>query len=261
MFSGGSWRTIFCHALTVALRHPRHGIILFDTGVAPRIKEVTAHWPNRMYGSVVHFDCKPEMSLVRQLERDGVVPSDVSLIALSHVHADHLGGLLDFPNAEIVLSEDALNFAARMRGVRAVMKAFLHELMPPDLNARSRAAACRDSALGYFNSFDLFGDGTVRLVDLPGHMPGHMGMLISASEKKLFFVGDACWHSRTVTHGELPHRAAGLVVHDWKAMKSSIRGIREFLASRPEYSLVPSHCPLAAQKYSTPEGGNVHQAV
>jgi glyoxylase-like metal-dependent hydrolase (beta-lactamase superfamily II) len=234
---------------------------LFDTGVAPRIEEVTAHWPNRMYRSVVQFDCRPEMSLVRQLQGDGVAPGDVSLIVFSHVHADHVGGLLDFPNAEIVLSQDALSFARKMRGLKAVMNAYLPELMPADLNARSRAVACGDTSLSYFNSFDLFGDGTVRLVDLPGHAPGHIGMLTSAGEKRYFFVADACWHSRTVTHGELPHRATGLIVYDWKVMESTICRIRKFLASQPEHNLVPSHCPLATEKYLVGGRGDVRQVV
>ncbi len=239
----------FCHALTVALRHSLHGIILFDTGVAPRINEVTKYWPNRMYRWVVQFDCRPETSLVCQLRQDGIAPHDVKFIVLSHAHADHVGGLLDFPDSKVVLSNEALKFASSMRGPRAVMNAFLPELMPEDLEGRARGVSCTERALDFFSSFDLFGDGSALLIDLPGHAPGHLGMLTRVGKDNFLFVADACWHSRSVTHGEPPHWAASLIVHDWKTAKTSIGSIQQFLATQPECHLVPSHCPLAAEKY------------
>ena len=192
-FSSGRWKVTLCHALTVALKHPDHGIILFDTGVAPRMVTITKHGPNRLYGAITNFDCKPELSLVSQLQRDGISPDDVRAIILSHAHADHLGGLLDFPNAEIILSAETLDSAVKARGLKAVKNAILPGLIPANLAAPSRVATGAENS-EVFNTLDLFDDGTVQLVSLPGHAPGHLGMLASINHQKYFFVADACWH-------------------------------------------------------------------
>jgi glyoxylase-like metal-dependent hydrolase (beta-lactamase superfamily II) len=260
LVSDGSWRPISCRALTAVLRHSKHGIILFDTGVAPRLNQVTAHWPGKLYRSIARFDCRPELSLVQQLERDGIHARDVHFVILSHVHADHLGGLLDFPEAEIVLSEEALAFACKMRGVQAVLKAFLPELLPLDFVDRCRPVSRYTHTLHTLRTCDLFEDGSVHLVDLPGHAPGHMGMLTRSNGTSSFFVADSCWHSRTVTHDKLPHPITRFIVHDWMAMKSTIHHIRQFLALHPEYTMIPSHCPLVAAKYWIDERTHV-QAV
>jgi len=261
LVSDGNWRLTSCHALTAVLCHSKHGIIVFDTGVAPRLNQVTAHWPGKLYRSMVRFDCRPELSLVRQLARDGIRSSDVRFVVLSHVHADHLGGLLDFPQAEIVLSEEAMAFARSKRGVKAVLKAFLPELLPADFVGRCRSVSRYQPAPNTLQVFDLFGDGTVRLVDLPGHAPGHIGLLSGSSPAKFFFVADSCWHSRTVTHDKLPHPVTKLIVHDWMALKATLHRIRQFLAAQPEYALVPSHCPLAAKTYSFAGTNHVQEAV
>jgi glyoxylase-like metal-dependent hydrolase (beta-lactamase superfamily II) len=257
LVSDGSWRLISCRALTAVLCHSKHGIILFDTGVAPRLNQVTAHWPGMLYRSVVRFDCRRELSLVQQLERDGIRASDVRFVILSHVHADHLGGLLDFPQAEIILSEEALAFACKMRGVKAVLKAFLPELLPSDFVDRCRPVSRYTHALHTLRTCDLFHDGTIHLVDLPGHAPGHMGMLIGSNGAKLFFVADSCWHSRTVTHDKLPHPITRFILHDWTAFKSTIHHMQQFLAEHPEHTLIPSHCPLVAGKYWIDERSHV----
>jgi glyoxylase-like metal-dependent hydrolase (beta-lactamase superfamily II) len=43
----------------------------------------------------------PDSTAVRQVERLGYSPQDVSHIVMTHLHFDHAGGLPDFPNAHI----------------------------------------------------------------------------------------------------------------------------------------------------------------
>lgn len=253
ILAGEPWRDGVCHTLVGVLRHSQHGIIVFDTGVSHRIDHLTVRWPNVLYSMVVRIKVAAEGALVDQLRRDSISPKEVRYVILSHAHADHLGGLRDFPDARIVMSEAALAFMWSTQGLSAVIKAFLPELIPDDCFERAQAVVMGAGSSSDWVEVDLFGDNSIRLVSLPGHALGQLGMLIrTVNGESYFFVADACWHSDAIINGRLPHPITRLIIHDWKAMKSSLANIRHFCQQHPEYTIIPTHCPIAAQHIFTP---------
>ena len=52
--------------------------------------------------------------------------------------------------------------------------------------------------LTFTRSHDLFGDGSVVLVDLAGHTPGSVGVLLHTSAGPVLLAGDAAWHTYQV---------------------------------------------------------------
>ena len=102
VINNGAFRTIHCHSIVALLHHPEHGWTLFDTGYAPRMFQATRKLPYRLYRLLTPLRLRPHQSVAAQLRRSGVRPADIERIIVSHFHADHVGGLRDFPGAELI---------------------------------------------------------------------------------------------------------------------------------------------------------------
>ena len=87
-------------------------------------------------------------------------------LIISHFHADHIGGLADFPNAQYIFFKEAFESVQGKQGWGAVKLAFLPGHLPPDFEQRSTAVKPDQlqSLSGKYAPFeqgiDLFGDGT-----------------------------------------------------------------------------------------------------
>src|SRR5207237_1447006 len=119
ILQGGSRRMVACHSLVALLRHPEHGWLLWDTGYAPRMLEVTRRLPFALYRAATPLRLGPELAVVAQLARLGLRASDIRRVLISHFHADHIAGLRDFPAAEYIASQLAYNDVAARQGLSA----------------------------------------------------------------------------------------------------------------------------------------------
>lgn len=232
-------------ALVVVVEHP-DGVVLFDTGYAPRVREAMARGLDRVYGGLLPVHVEPDASAAAQLAARGVDPAGVRYVVLSHLHADHVGGLLDFPAARVVADPGAVALARRVRGFGRLRRGLLPALLPDDLPDRlvdpaslpPAAAADLDPLTG---ARDLLGDGRLLVVPLPGHSTGHLGLVVRTPGTDLVLVGDAAWHTRAVTHGELPHPVARAVTADWAAYRGTLAALDDLARRRPEVLVLPSH--------------------
>ena len=66
----------------------------------------------------------------------GLAPRDVRRVVVSHFHADHVAGLRDFPNADLVALRSAYEDVAGRRGLGLAV-AFVPALMPDDFDRRA----------------------------------------------------------------------------------------------------------------------------
>src|SRR5262249_7331108 len=93
----GRRQTIRVHATCALIEHPAHGPLLFDTGYAPRFFEPAARLPYSLYARVTPVITRESWTAASYLRSQGLSPDSIKLIVLSHFHADHIGGLKDFP--------------------------------------------------------------------------------------------------------------------------------------------------------------------
>ena len=117
--------------------------------------------------------------------------------------------------------------------------------MPSDLPERALwLEAMPRLELAGISGRDVFGDGSVLAVNLPGHAVGQHGLLCRTSKGPIFFVADAAAHSWILTRGNRP-RLPRLISHDDGAQQRTQRWL-EGLTDR--CWMVPSHCPLAYRR-------------
>jgi glyoxylase-like metal-dependent hydrolase (beta-lactamase superfamily II) len=190
-----SWRWVRFHAVFLAVRHPREGWVLIDTGYGGRFVSATKRWPYRLYRWATPATMAG--STAEMLRQAHINPEEIRHVVVTHFHADHIGGLADFPHAQVHHHADAWRALAAIRPFRQVHAAFLPDLVPVTLAGRSHLIAPEEFAISAqlpFPLHDLFGDGLIQLIDLPGHAPGHLGVLLPAAERPLLYATDAYWN-------------------------------------------------------------------
>lgn len=243
------------------LWHEREGVMLFDTGYAPRFAALR-NFPALLYSSLIPVHVTERSSAVAQLGARGIAATDVRWIFLSHFHADHIAGLLDFPCARFVYLQEAYADLADLVASQSLWHALAHglvpALVPADFLDRSCSVALRalqpDASLCGLATLDFFGDGSVRLVSLPGHAVGHMGLAVRdglASDSRVrFFIGDAAWSDDAVQCCAMPHAFARCVTHDWEAYAATLQALHDIRTTKPaEVDLIPSHSQSVAARF------------
>ncbi len=158
------------------LRHPR-GNVLFDTGCHPAV----ATEPEARWGGLAKFMTpvgRPEDNLVDQLAELGLTPDDIDLVINSHLHTDHCGCNRFFRRAEVRAHAQELEYARR-----------------PDALAQgifSEDWAEGTSIRSFSESVDIFGDGRLILLPVPGHTPGMTAALVHLESGDRFVLASDC---------------------------------------------------------------------
>ncbi|HEY6743559.1 MAG TPA: N-acyl homoserine lactonase family protein [Lapillicoccus sp.] len=187
----------------VLIEHGRHGLVLFDHGVNHRVADpelAEAHWGPGLRERYGATGFTREHAVDAQLERLGYRCADVTHVVYSHLHIDHAGGMEHFPDAVHVAQHDELR----------------HAWWPDRWTARGYALADYLPGRGFDylelgGDADLFDDGSLRVVRLPGHTPGSQGLVVDLPQRgRVAFVGDAA-HLREQVTADVPQ------VSDWNA--------------------------------------------
>jgi glyoxylase-like metal-dependent hydrolase (beta-lactamase superfamily II) len=247
ILQGGAWRMIACHSLVALLHHPEHGWLLWDTGYAPRMLEVTRRLPFALYRMATPLRLKAELAVVAQLPRLGLQASDIRHVVISHFHADHIAGLRDFPAAAYIASQRAYSDIASRQGLSALSRAFLPALLPEQFERQATLLPpFQDKPLPALGAtHDLFHDGSLLLVELPGHACGQIGLLACTTRGRILFAADGCWMRRALRENRPPSRLTNLFVDDPILVRATLQRLHDFARTQPDVTIIPSHCPEA----------------
>jgi glyoxylase-like metal-dependent hydrolase (beta-lactamase superfamily II) len=119
----------------------------------------------------------PKISVVDQLAKLGVKPEQIQYVGISHYHGDHTGQVASFPQATLLIGQgdwNAITAPKPAAGVNA----------PPFEHWISGGGKVEPLPADK----DVFGDGTVIILNTPGHTPGHHSLLVKLREKGNFLI-------------------------------------------------------------------------
>jgi glyoxylase-like metal-dependent hydrolase (beta-lactamase superfamily II) len=249
---GGSWRPATFPALVALVVHPVAGPILFDTGYDPAFLEATRPFPERLY----RWLTPPEIAspAADRLAAEGLDPGDVRHIVLSHFHGDHASGLARFPNATVHCSKAGLSSVWGRGRVRALIAGTPQGLLPSDLPERCAFFEDRPSVplgpdLAPFDSgADVLGDGSLLAVPLPGHCPGHWGLLLREPRGLHFLVADSAWSSRAIRENRPAPALTAAFLGEAGAGRETLSRLHALRVRNPDILLTPSHCAERAEE-------------
>jgi glyoxylase-like metal-dependent hydrolase (beta-lactamase superfamily II) len=133
------------------------------------------------------------VSLPSNMKAAGIDPAKISTILISHFHPDHIFGLMEkgtnapvYPNAELVVNATEYKWWIEPGRVEKL----------PD--ARKALGTRIQTAFPTWKNFKLV-DGEqevapgIRLVNAPGHTPGHSAFLVSSGNRQLMISNDTAY--------------------------------------------------------------------
>ena len=220
--------------------HPSSGPILVDTGINRDQAHAHAAYYRGPMGIVTDADeylLEPAQELHAQLERFGYRCSDIQMVVLTHLHEDHVGGLRDVAHAEIVLPRVEWN----LRNQR-YFKVFPAYYSPSF--AMIRRWTLIDFSSGPYHSFDssydLLGDGTIRLIPTPGHTGGHTSVVIQNNEYQVLLAADALYTLRHLAVDQVRSFVPGGQERVTQYV-DTIRRIQILHTTLPNLVILPTH--------------------
>jgi glyoxylase-like metal-dependent hydrolase (beta-lactamase superfamily II) len=179
----------------------RHGnrYMLWDTGLTDELVGNPADLPAQKMSL--------KRSLVDQLRDIGVTPEQVEIIGISHWHFDHVGQAHRFPNAKLVMGKSDL---ALLRSTPPIDEDSAKSLAPWLSGSGKLVEAQSD--------VDIFHDGKVLMLRMPGHTPGHYALLVRLASGPVLLSGDQYHFTEQVGNRGVPpfnhSRSDTLASHD-----------------------------------------------
>lgn len=253
---GGRNETVKFPSMFGLIIHPKHGVILYDTGYTKRFYKETSAFPFSVYAKMTPVYVEEKDTAVAKLQSIGIKPEDVKYIIISHFHADHIAALKDFPNCKYIYFKDGYDYVKNLKGFIALKQGYLSGLLPDDFESRSIAIDTSksdylvDTIKPFDKTFDYFGDNSILFIPLDGHYKGHLGALIQGHDNaKYFLIADSCWLSKSFRENIMPSRIANIIMDNSKEYKETLGKIHTFYKNNQDINILPSHCNEVYEKY------------
>ncbi|TPM39480.1 MBL fold metallo-hydrolase [Mesorhizobium sp. B2-3-4] len=235
---GGGWQKIRLRVRYGLILHARIGPVLIDTGYTPEVTKGAGRGAMlRFYGAVLGPELVEAEQVLPVLARFGLTPRDVKTVIVTHFHADHISGLSLFPDARFIASDAAWSRLNARTARQNLRHGVFTELFPSDFEARLDGLSSMKQVPPHGDipgGADLFGDGSVIAVDLPGHADGQFGLLFPETELPLLYAVDVQWLSKALVENRTPGFPARLLAEDFAAIDRTSATLRRFLAAGGE---------------------------
>ncbi|HQW12482.1 MAG TPA: MBL fold metallo-hydrolase [Saprospiraceae bacterium] len=234
------------YAVWLLIDHPVCGLILFDTGYTGHFYDSTYRFPDRLYRMVTPAYIDERDMIGAILERKGIQCADIRWVIISHFHADHISGLKLFPNAQFYTTRLAWQQVLTLQGLMAIKRGIIHNLIPDDFEERLSfiedigEKGIDTSGLVYYK---LPQWPEIKLISLPGHAAGMIGLWIDRPDGPFIYATDAAWDSECFYENKLPHPLAKLFFDDWSDYVDTWNKLHTIKSHYPQAKIYFTHSP------------------
>jgi len=226
--SPAPWRP----APAFAIEHPRRGLIVFDCGLGPEIARAGEGALHPITRLVFKSRSLPGRGLAAQMREAGLAPEKVTTVIFSHLHFDHVGAAEAFRNAVFVAGRgERANATSRMNGFEPRHTDWIPRTAWKEIDfSHARPYATFD------HSVDLFGDGSIILVQGGGHTPGGLGAIVHLPGGPVLLAGDLVVHFDWLRSDDVQR-----IVSDASRAADVRNRVRALTKLAPEVVIIPGH--------------------
>lgn len=218
------------------ITHPTAGPVLVDTAFHSSVAAKPAANLGRALAWMSRARVEQGRTITAQLRERGIDAKQLATVILTHLHFDHASGIAEYPGATFVLSAREWDKATTddrplAHGYHPAHFDYLFDYRTVDFDGPGIS-----SYASFGRTFDLFGDGSVRLAYTPGHTPGHCSLICRLADRDLVIAGDAIYTHAQLEGADPPPAPADM--HTWKR---SLRELQQFARTYPRAVIVPGH--------------------
>jgi glyoxylase-like metal-dependent hydrolase (beta-lactamase superfamily II) len=196
-------------------------------------------WWSPFFQLAVDIHVEPDDEIGPRLKSIGIDPAkDLKCLVLSHLHHDHAEGISHFQGTDIIVSAENYGVSTGIRGalMGAVPSQWPSWFDPRLVDLTGPPASSFDRSLA------LTEDGTIFCVPTPGHMPGHMSLVVRTPDVTYFLAADATYNQQLFKQRIVDGPSSNV-----KLSLDTLERIAAFARAEPTV-LLPAHDPLAEQR-------------
>ncbi|GGH98635.1 hypothetical protein [Mammaliicoccus vitulinus] len=176
--------------------------ILINTGFSEHVKPSTELKTLKLFH---RQDYKIYETLPSQLLKDHVHPDEIDYCIITNFASHHIGYLNAFKNATIITSNEAYHNFITQQVTNNNLQLSFH-VMPDDFKERIEFVEdfvqTDHPILG--KGFKVFNQDALVSYELPGAMPGQIGLMMKFSNLMIFMCSDAAWCRSNIEKNNLP---------------------------------------------------------
>ena len=237
IFASKQWVNV---PISVFIIEHRDGLVLFDTGMNRDVITNPHYFPGKVtemfMDHIFKFHMNEDDTLTTQLNAAGFAASDVKKAVISHLHFDHVGGISEIPQAELVVCEKAWQHMLDPKSEKDVVLRDYIDIPSANWHRIRYQEMDIPDIQPFKHAYDLMGDGSMLLFPTPGHLPGSLSMLVRRENSPpLLMVGDLTYYTDLLMQNNL----AG--TGDRKLLLDSFAKVRELKQRLPDLQILPAH--------------------
>jgi len=237
VFFGRSWVSL---PLQCFLIEHCDGLVLFDTGIDPAIMTDKGYIKQAigrfLLPRIFRFQITDADRIDRVLAGAGVAASDIRTAVISHLHFDHVGGIAQIPQADLLVSDREWSILSEPHPEHEWI--LREHIETPSASWRQITFEPSNDPLfeGFEGIYDVAGDGSMILLPTPGHTRGSMSMLIRQEGwDPILLVGDLTYEAALLEDDIVPGTG------DRGTLRASFAKVRRLKQRLPGLAVVASH--------------------